>query len=265
MTDSSDRGAGADQPRPGRGRAAGRRSRRGCPWPARSRRRGRRRSAGTTSASSALRAGTRSPRAAQAPARSSADLPDRGGGADRGGEDGGGGVAADGDALRRRSGSSARAPPAQPRGAGQPVGDAFDQARARRPARRGSTVRKRGSSAVGISWPTSARRLAAPIPRTPGVSQASVDSSGCASSVTPSRMTRQRQGLARRRDSGARRVPPKCRACRSRPRGPSPSDSRVLQAWRRRLAARPRPRGDLGDRPARLALDVAAAAQLGLE
>jgi len=32
-------------------------------------------------------------------------------------------------------------------------------------------VNSEGSSEVGISWPTSASRLAVPIPRTPGVSQ----------------------------------------------------------------------------------------------
>jgi hypothetical protein len=34
-------------------------------------------------------------------------------------------------------------------------------------------VSRLGSRAVGISWPTSARKLAAPMPRTPGMSQRS--------------------------------------------------------------------------------------------
>ena len=97
--------------RPGRWPAAARRSRRGCPWPARTRRPGRRRAGGTMSASSALRAGTRSPRAAHAPARK---IPACHGAAAAP-------IAADSTAVvvypptatrRRRPGSSASAPPA---------------------------------------------------------------------------------------------------------------------------------------------------------
>ncbi len=97
------------------------------------------------------------------------DLPDRGGEADPGREDGRRGVAAE------RYGAAAawvisERTPSELREAAQPVGDALDQ-----PERGGRgaehDVRNDGSSAVGTSCPRSERKLARPIPRTPGVSQ----------------------------------------------------------------------------------------------
>jgi len=44
-------------------------------------------------------------------------------------------------------------------------------------------VSRLGSSAVGISWPTSARKLAVPMPATPGPNQASALASSFVSSA----------------------------------------------------------------------------------
>jgi hypothetical protein len=79
------------------------------------------------SANRALRAGTRSPRAAQAPGAQHPDLPDGGGRADEAGEDGGGGVAADRD-CSAAVGVVGDGAPSQPGDASEAVGDAFDQA-----------------------------------------------------------------------------------------------------------------------------------------
>lgn len=45
-------------------------------------------------------------------------------------------------------------------------------------------VSRLGSSAVGISWPTSAKKLAVPMPATPGPNQASAVPSALASSLS---------------------------------------------------------------------------------
>ena len=70
------------------------------------------------------------------------DLPDAGGGADAGGEDGGGGVAADGDAAAPVGFVGERAA-AEAGGAGEGVGDAFDDAEAEAGAPRVEVSRRR--------------------------------------------------------------------------------------------------------------------------
>ena len=128
-------------------------------------------SAGTTSARIALRLGPRIPRAAQAPVRSTDDLPWRGGETDAAGEHRGRHVAADGDlraAVRdRRPARRRRAWLHRPRRRRRLRSTPSADAGAPR-----VTVRKLGSSAVGISCPyigQEARR--APIHRTPGLNQ----------------------------------------------------------------------------------------------
>ena len=129
-------------------------------------------SAGTTSARIALRLGPRMPRAAQAPVRSTATCH---------------GAVASPTLLEstavvtypptatfaRRSGSSARAPPASLATPAAPsaMPSINPSADAGAPS---VTVRKLGSSDVGISWPTSERKLASPIERTPGLNQVEV-------------------------------------------------------------------------------------------
>src|SRR5437870_4937264 len=122
------------------------------------------------SASRALRAGTRSPRAAQAPPRNTATChtlvtaPMR----------------LDSTAVdeypptasaRRRAGSSDIAPPASL--AVPARASATPSMAPRIAADAPRELRRLGSNAVGTSWPTSARKLAAPMPTTPA------DSQGC--------------------------------------------------------------------------------------
>lgn len=127
-------------------------------------------SAGTTSASNAFRAGTRNPRAVQAPARSTATCHTAVAGA----------IAADNTAVavypptasvRRRCGSSANAPP--PKRATPASASLTPSIAPNTDAGAPSVeVSSDGSNDVGISCPTSASRLAPPMPLTPGVSQA---------------------------------------------------------------------------------------------
>ena len=152
----------ADQRDERRARAAGRRSRRGCPSPARTRRRGRRRAAarrrraarcatGPAARAPPTRPARRTPTCHAAVAtpisrragpRSSGSRRPRpcAGAADRR------------PARRRRTAPRRRARRRRPR-----------SRRARPPARRACAVSKLGSSAVGTSCPRSASRLAAPI------------------------------------------------------------------------------------------------------
>ena len=153
------------RPRPGRCRAAGRRSRRGCPSPARSRRRARRRSGDDVGQQRVARRDAQAARGPGAGAQDG-DLPGRRGDADQAGQHRRGGVAADrGRPAPVRVVGERTA--AEPRRARQAVGDALDHPSAAAGAPR-VLVRKLGSSEVGTSWPRSARRLAAPMPRTEG-------------------------------------------------------------------------------------------------
>jgi hypothetical protein len=73
-------------------------------------------------------------------------------------------------AWARRRGSSAMAPPARRSSTGQALRQALDEAEGRGGAPR-VAVSRLGNRAVGISWPTSAGKLAVPMPATPGPSQ----------------------------------------------------------------------------------------------
>ena len=94
-------------------------------------------------------------------------------------------LAADRDLSPRRCGSSASAPPpsfATP-AAPSATPSISPNADAGAPS---VTVRKLGSSDVGISWPTSDRKLASPMSRTPDVSHRSVAAGGrSGSSIGP--------------------------------------------------------------------------------
>ena len=74
----------------------------------------------------------------------------------------------------------------QPGRAGQPIGDASISPSAAAGAPR-VAVSRLGSRAVGISWPTSARKLAVPMPTTPGPSQPWLGSAVLVMVAEPSR------------------------------------------------------------------------------
>ena len=140
-----------------------------CRPPVKTRRRAPYFSGRTTSARSALRAGTRIPRAAQAPRAQDADLPDAGRCADRCGQHRSGRVTADRDCApsgrvvgKRTTGESSYP--------GKTVGEALDQTQARRRAPQGCWS---ADSAAGRSVPRGQGRrgsLVVPMPATPGVS-----------------------------------------------------------------------------------------------
>ena len=104
------------------------------------------------------------------------DLPDGGGGADEAGEDGGGGVAADGLGPTPL-GVVGDGATGQPGDASEAVGDAFDEAESGGRGAEGDGQQV-GQEGGGISWLTSARKLAVPMPATPGPSQRSCFSVG---------------------------------------------------------------------------------------
>ena len=168
MTETQDRGADAEQRRPARARAAGRRSRRGCPWCARSRRRARRRRQGRR------RRAARSARGRGALGRPTRRLgvprPPRRRWWVRSARTGRRWwCSRRRRPSRRRPGSSDSAPPTK-----RPPPARPSEMPSRSPSAAAGAPRvvvtKLGIRAVGISWPTSARKLAVPMPPTPGVS-----------------------------------------------------------------------------------------------
>ena len=126
------------------------------------------RARGTTSASSAFRAGTRRPRAAQAPARRTPTCQAEVATPISRREHRGRGVAADRAAPAARVVGERAAGEARGPGSPSAIPSISPSAAAGAPR---VEVRKLGSSAVGTSCPRSARRLAPPIPATPRVSQ----------------------------------------------------------------------------------------------
>jgi hypothetical protein len=111
------------------------------------------------------------------PGTQHADLPCSGGDADQAGEDRRARIASEA-VSRRRWGSSAKAPPPSRAAPARPSDTPSIRPRALAGAPR-VAVRKLGRRAVGTSCPASANRLAAPMPRTPGVSHCPSSESCC--------------------------------------------------------------------------------------